>query len=303
MIDGQQTILLEQFFDMMLAERGAGKATISAYKTDLHDLAFFLKQYHQKSLINAHYHDLQDYLANIVKRNMTVTTQARRLSSLKQFYRFLFLEKLRDDNPSKLLSHPKTTRNIPKSLSIDDVNQLLETSANMTGIDGIRLHCLLCLLYATGMRVSELVSLPYHIVNAEDYFIIKGKGGKERIIPLSPIAQAAIKKYHDNFLKKTYHGQDKPKYFFPSDSAQGYLTRQRVGQLLKSLAIQANIDARKLSPHILRHAFASHLLHNGANLRILQTLLGHSDISTTQIYTHVRQEKLNQIVKNTHPLA
>lgn len=300
--DPQQASLLEVFFEVMQSERGLSLATIESYKNDLADLALFLNK-KNTSLLKASNQDLSDYLADIAKKKHAKSTQSRRLSSLRQLYKYLLLEKKRDDNPALLLEHPKKSRALPKSLSFDEINLLLETSAEMTGDDGIRLHCLLCLLYATGLRVSELVSLPFQITNADDYFIIKGKGNKERVIPLSPIALNALGIYKQQILAQPQHQKRPPQYLFPSRAAQGYLTRQRVGQLLKLLAVQANIDVHKLSPHILRHAFASHLLHNGANLRVLQILLGHSDISTTQIYTHVAQDKLEKIVKNAHPLA
>ena len=292
----------EVFIEMLSAERGASSNTIDAYRRDLEDFAHFLNP-KGGTVDTASSADIKTYLSNLSARKIGAATAARRLSALRQFYGFLYSEGLRGDNPSTVLESPRTARPLPKILSIEDVNQLLDTAKADDSPDGIRLLCLLEILYATGLRVSELVKLPFAAVaRDQEYMIILGKGNKERLVPLSGPARDCLQDYKNIrpiFLKKTPSSP----YLFPSNSKEGHLTRQRMGQLLKELALASGLDPKRVSPHVLRHAFASHLLNNGADLRVVQQLLGHVDISTTQIYTHVLDERLKQLVASAHPLA
>ncbi len=293
---------LERFLEMMAAERGAAKATLSAYETDLRDFLTFLKE---KDLSTVLSKDIQDYLFSL--KNLSSPTIARRLSSLRQFYKFLMSEGDIKENPTTLIEGPRYRRKLPVALSEDDVERLLKGAKEWRGVEGIRLSALLEIMYASGFRVSELVSLPFvsavEVLKSEKPFlIVRGKGGKDRIAPLTPAAMSALKDYvrvRDSFLpKKT----DSP-WLFPSSSLEGHLTRQRFGQLLKELAVKVGLEPNHLSPHTLRHAFATHLLRHGADLMVVKKLLGHSDISTTQIYTHVVQDELTELVETFHPLA
>lgn len=292
----------ELFLEMLSAERGASLNTIVAYRRDMEDFAYFLKSKNQNADdTNSNY--IKKYLSNLAERNIGAATAARRLSTLRQFYGFLYSEGLRGDNPATSVESPRTSRPLPKILSIEDVDQLLKTAMLDNSPDGIRLLCLLEILYATGLRVSELVQLPLEAVaRDQEFMIVMGKGSKERLVPLSEPARDIIQEYKDirpHFLSKS----PQSKFLFPSNSKEGHITRQRMGQLLKELALASNLDPKKVSPHVLRHAFASHLLNNGADLRVVQQLLGHADISTTQIYTHVLDERLKQLVASAHPLA
>jgi len=235
---------------------------------------------------------------------MKSATQARRLSSLRQFFAFLYREGIRRDNPTSTIDAPRPERPLPKTLSTDDVNCLVEAARAGSGNDALRLVCILELLYATGLRVSELVTLPASSAsNRKDVLLVRGKGHKERLVLLNRKAIEATRAYlkiRDQFIAA---GANESKYLFPSRSKEGHLTRRRCHQMLKELAPKAGIDPAKLSPHVLRHAFATHLVEGGADLRTVQSLLGHADISTTQIYTHVGSERLRQIVESAHPLA
>ena len=294
---------VESFLEMMAAERGAARQTLEAYHRDLIDLSGFLAG-RQERLETAGSDSLKAYFQSLDRRDAKASTAARRLSCLRQFYRFLYLEGHREDDPTAKLESPRQGRPLPKVLSEAEVDSLLAASHEDGTPEGIRLTCLLELLYATGLRVSELVSLPDRAIRGhQEFMIIKGKGGKERLVPLPRPAREAIAAYQavrGEFLTK---GQKSSPFLFCSTGKSGYLTRQRTGQLLKQLAIRAEIDPDKVSPHVLRHAFASHLLGRGANLRVVQKLLGHSDISTTQIYTHVMTEHLRDLVENAHPLS
>ena len=294
---------LDSFLEMMAAERGLAQLTLEAYRQDLLDLRGFLTT-RSVGLNEASFEDLKSYLEDLHSHKAKGSTSARRLSCFRQYYRFLFAENLREDDPTSRLESPRQRRPLPKYLSEEQVEQLLDASSRDGTPEGIRLHCLLELLYATGLRVSELVSLPDMAVRADQQFIIvRGKGGKERLVPLPDPAKSAIQAYRDvrsEFLPK---GSRQSPHLFPSSSKEGYLTRQRLGQLLKQLAIHAGLDPKLVSPHVLRHAFASHLLNRGANLRVVQKLLGHSDISTTQIYTHIMTDHLRNLVEHAHPLA
>jgi len=303
---------MESFLEMMSAERGAANNTLISYERDLEDAYSFLKQRGVKPT-DAASDDLRAYLSHLAQQGFKASSQARRLSALRQFYKFLYAEGLRTDDPTGVLDAPKKGRSLPKVLSIDDVSKLIgqaEAEAEKSGGDTVarlRMHALIELLYATGMRVSELVSLPASVLAQNGRFlVVRGKGNKERMVPLSHSAIRAMQAYgtamaSDNAAQKTPPPESP--WLFPSSGKAGYLPRQVFARDLKDLAARAGIRVAAISPHVLRHAFASHLLANGADLRAVQELLGHSDISTTQIYTHVLEERLHQLVQNHHPLA
>ena len=302
--------LVELFLDMQAAERGAGKNTLDAYRNDLADLAAHLRAA-GRGVANATTDDLRGFLASLSARGFTASTLARRLSALRQLYRFLYAEGKRADDPAAVLEGPKRARTLPKILSIAEVDTLLaqarERAENTEQppaqrLRAARLLCLLEVVYATGLRVSELVALPATAARRDQkMLVVKGKGGKERLVPLNQAAKRAMAEY----LKlRAAAGKDaQSKWLFPSFGEQGHLSRQHFARDLKALGSAAGIAPARLSPHVLRHAFASHLLHNGADLRVVQTLLGHADISTTQIYTHVLEERLKALVRDLHPLA
>ncbi|THV11673.1 site-specific tyrosine recombinase XerD [Rhizobium rhizophilum] len=298
---------VEAFLEMLSAERGAAENTLLSYQRDLDDLSDFLSG-RKVSLGLATREDLSAYLSDLSKRGFMPTSQARRLSAMRQFYKFLYAEGLRGDDPTAILDAPKKSRTLPKVLTVEDVTGLLslaEAEANLEGPDQatrIRRLALLELLYATGMRVSELVSLPVKVLSQEGRFLlVRGKGNKERLVPLSRTAIEALVRY--GAVRNADPIQAQSPFLFPSASKEGYLPRQVFARELKDLAIRAGLSADAVSPHVLRHAFASHLLGNGADLRAVQELLGHSDISTTQIYTHVLDERLQHLVHTHHPLA
>lgn len=293
---------LDPFLEMLAAERGAAANTLAAYRRDLLDLNAFLAA-RGADAHGATGEDLAAYLSDLAGRGMAATTQARRLSALRQFFGFLHGEGLRADDPTGGLDAPRRARPLPKVLSVAEVDRLIETAHRKREPDGLRLACLIELLYATGLRVGELIALPLAAsARGGPALTVRGKGGRERLVPLSDPAGAAIAAYlavRRAFLK----GRADAAYLFPSDSRAGHLTRQRVGQLLKALALEAGLDPAAVSPHVLRHAFASHLVANGADLRAVQTMLGHADIATTQVYTHVLNERLRALVNAAHPLA
>jgi integrase/recombinase XerD len=293
---------VESFLEMMSAERGAAVNTLQSYERDLEDARSFLRT-HGTGLTDASADDLRSYLSHLAGQGFKSSSQARRLSALRQFYKFLYAEGLRTDDPTGILDAPKKARTLPKTLSIEHVTRLIgqaEAEAKSGKGDAMRMHALIELLYATGMRVSELVSLPASVLAQNGRFlIIRGKGNKERLVPLSQAAIRAMRAYGEQLQED---GADSP-WLFPSNGKAGHLPRQVFARDLKSLAARAGIRVAAISPHVLRHAFASHLLANGADLRAVQELLGHSDISTTQIYTHVLEERLHDLVQNHHPLA
>ena len=299
---------VESFLEMLAAERGAAANTREAYARDLKDFAGFLAR-RGRAVHQAGVTDLRAYLGQMVDAGLAPRSAARRLSTLRQFHRFLFGEGLRADDPTAGLDSPRQGRSLPKVLSEAEVEDLLAAARARPGAEGARLVAMLEVLYATGLRVSELVQLPAAAAARDPrVLIVKGKGGKERMVPLSEPARDALKahlKAHRKAHSKA--AIDKPgrdaKWLFPSRGAAGHLTRQRVGQLLKELAVAAGIDPAKISPHVLRHAFASHLLDHGADLRSVQKMLGHADISTTQIYTHVLDARLKALVWDHHPLS
>jgi integrase/recombinase XerD len=297
-----QPAAIGTFLEMLMVERGAAPNTVDAYRRDLQDLDTFLSDRH-KAIAAATEDDLRDYLGHLRSAGLSARTAARRLSALRQFYRFLFAEGLRGDDPTAALDAPRQSRPLPKLLSEDEVDRLLAAARRRDGADGLRLVALLEVLYATGLRVSELVGLPYAAaVRDPRFLVVRGKGGKERVVPLSEPAREALDAYlavRDGFLPKGRPASS----LFPSRAAEGNLTRHRFAQLLKETAAAAGLDPAKVSPHVLRHAFATHLLNRGADLRSVQQMLGHADISTTQIYTHVLDERLKTLVQEKHPLA
>jgi len=291
---------LDQFLEMLAAERGAARLTIAAYRADLLEAARLVAPL---ALDMADSDDLRAYLAHLARAGLAPRSAARKLSALRQFYRFLVLERVRADDPTAVLDAPRLGRPLPKVLSQDDATALLAAARRRTDAEGARLICLLELLYGSGLRVSELVTLPLAAVRGEQRFlIVRGKGDKERLVPLSQPARTALDAYlalRAAFLKP----QAASRFLFPSRGGTGHLTRERCAQVLKQLALEAGLDPKRLSPHVLRHAFASHLLERGADLRSVQEMLGHADIATTQIYTHVMGDRLQRLVATHHPLA
>ena len=294
---------IEAFLDMMSAERGASRNTLEAYARDLS--AF---EESTGKLRDATRDDIRRYLTRLSQSGSAATSQARRLSSLRQYFGFLYAEGQRKDDPTLAVEAPRRVRPLPKVLSQKDVERLITSAREKAGknAEGKRLLCLVEIFYAAGLRVSELATLPLAAVKRRDSFLfVRGKGGKERVAPLNAEARAAIQSYLDvraEFLPRSRNVVAE-RFLFPSRGADGHLTRRRCHQMLKELAVEAGLDPEKLSPHVLRHAFATHLVEGGADLRSVQTMLGHSDIATTQIYTHVASERLKRVVNAAHPLA
>jgi len=307
--------LITLFLDMLAAEQGAGDNTLQAYRRDLTDFSEYLA-HARLTFVAADTQKLRDYLADLDTRGFKSSSVARRLSAMRHLYRFLLNERIRADDPAAILSGPKRGRGLPKVLSISDVDRMLTKArelaqaadaASLQRLRGLRLYCLLEVLYATGLRVSELVSLPLSASRRDARMIVvRGKGDKERLVPLNDASRQAMADYLAAMAALTSSKKKSiasSKWLFPSFGESGHLTRQHFARDLKELASAAGLSPRLVSPHVLRHAFASHLLHNGADLRIVQTLLGHTDISTTQIYTHVVEERLKSLVRDLHPLA
>jgi integrase/recombinase XerD len=305
---------IEAFLEMLAVERGAAANTLEAYRRDLDDFAAFLggkgSAAHEASTV-----EVRAYLARLSTAGMAPRTSARRLSALRQFFRFLLAEDMRADDPTAAIESPRQGRSLPKILSESEVESLLAASrargARKGEVESLRLAALVELLYATGMRISELISLPAAAVARDPrVLVVRGKGGKERMVPLNEPARDAVGRYLAALRgaeAKSARARRSPRrpaqWLFPSGAVSGHLTRQRVAQLLKELALEAGLAPSKVSPHVLRHAFASHLLNRGADLRAVQKMLGHADISTTQIYTHVLSERLKSLVHQHHPLA
>jgi integrase/recombinase XerD len=295
--------LIGAFLEMMSAERGAAKNTIDAYRRDLSDYAGYVSG-RQASLLTVERDTVNAYLDRLKQDGLSASSSARRLSAIRQFHKFLCADGMRGDDPTRIVASPKSRRALPKVLSIAEVDKLLSTAeakalaeqSTKKQASALRLYVLLELLYATGLRVSELVSLRRAAVMRDtSYITVTGKGNKERVVPLNDRARDAVKAYVETL--------DKGLFLFPAEGAEGYLSRQVFARDLKQLAIEAGISPSRVAPHVLRHAFASHLLAGGADLRVVQMLLGHADISTTQIYTHVLDEKLRTLVETHHPLA
>jgi integrase/recombinase XerD len=299
--DGNAAALIEAFLEMMSAERGAGANTLAAYRRDLVDFAAHARS----GLAAAGRDEIKAYLARLSSSGMAASSQARRLSALRQFYGFLFQEERRADNPTEAVDAPKPSRPLPKILSAADMEKMIQTAAADDSAEGKRLTAIVEMLYAGGLRVSELAGMPLAgIKGKEGFILVKGKGGKERLAPLNAGARAAIQSYLDvraDFLPQKSAGAER--YLFCSRGRDGFLTRQRLHQLLKGLALKAGLDPGKVSPHVLRHAFATHLVEGGADLRSVQTLLGHADIATTEIYTHVAKDRLKKVLEKSHPLG
>src|SRR6266436_880006 len=306
--------LITLFLDMLAAEQGAGDNTLGAYRRDLTDFSEFLAPT-GRGFAGVETQALRDYLADLDGRGFKSSSVARRLSAMRHLFRFLLNERIRSDDPAPILSGPKRGRGLPKVLSISDVDRMLTRAKELTETDAspaqrlraLRLYCLLEVLYATGLRVSELVALPLSASRRDARMIVvRGKGNKERLVPLNEASRQAMADYLaaiEALKPEKKKNAANSKWLFPSFGKSGHLTRQHFARDLKELAASAGLAARMVSPHVLRHAFASHLLHNGADLRIVQTLLGHTDISTTQIYTHVVEERLKSLVRDLHPLA
>lgn len=300
---------IELFLDMMAAERGAAANTLDAYRRDLSDVEARLAA-QGVALRDAATGDLEAVLSGLRADGLSAATAARRLSAMKRFYRFLLSEGRRADDPCARLRGPKQGRKLPKVLSEADVEALFAAAETREGPDGARTRALMEVLYAGGLRVSELVSLPLAaFARAERCIFVTGKGGKERLVPLTDAAMDAIETYRGqrerHLPRKGAPSYTKAtRFLFPSRTAAGgHLTRERFGQILRDLTMAAGLDPARVSPHVLRHAFATHLLSNGADLRSVQLLLGHADVSTTQIYTHVLEERLKTLVETAHPLA
>jgi integrase/recombinase XerD len=301
---------LEIFLEMLTAERGAAPNTVEAYRRDLSEF-FTIMTSRGRAASNVATEDIRHYITRLSEAGYAPSTAARRLSAVRQYFGFLFAEGIRQDDPTTLVDSPRLGRPLPKILSEEEVETLIAGAQETSGPEGFRLTALLELLYATGLRVSELVELPAAAAARDPrVLIVRGKGGKERMIPLSEPARDALKQYRAAAGAKpgpaaraeAWRARAR-KWLFPSRGTAGHLTRQRVAQLLKELAAEAGIDPAKVSPHVLRHAFASHLLDHGADLRSVQKMLGHADISTTQIYTHVLDARLKALVRDHHPLA
>lgn len=294
---------IEAFLEMMAGERASARNTLTAYGKDLADAQAFLKG-RGVDLSNARPEQIEAYFAALSDRGMSPATAARRRSAVRQFYRFVLGEGWRIDDPSRRVDAPKKGRPLPKVLSRAEVDAIIAAAGERDGAQGLRLACMVELAYASGLRISELTALPLSVLARDPaYLIVKGKGGKERLAPLNDAARAAVKAYLEvrkGFLPK---GDAANPWLFPSRSKAGRLTPRRFAQLLDEAAADAGIDPARVSPHVLRHAFATHLLEGGADLRVVQKLLGHADIATTQIYTHVAGERLREVVASKHPLA
>ena len=297
----------EAFLEMMSVERAAAKNTLTAYARDLTDAAGFLTG-RGRDLSDASAEDVEAYFAALGARGLSPATAARRRAAVRQFYRFVLGETWRADDPSRRVEAPRRGRSLPKVLSRAEVDRLIAAAAAKDGAQGLRLACMVELAYASGLRISELTSLTLAALARDPaYLIVRGKGGKERLAPLNAAARTAVKAYLEvrpSFLPK---GDAKSAganpWLFASRGREGRLTPRRFAQLLDEAAVLAGIDPARVSPHVLRHAFATHLLEGGADLRVVQTLLGHADIGTTQIYTHVAGDRLAEVVASKHPLA
>lgn len=296
LFSGNDTRLIESFLEMMTAERGSARNTIESYERDLQEAAAFLAK-RKSGFLAADKELLESYVTRLGKEGLSPRTVARRISSLRQFFHFLYSDGIRKDDPATVLDAPKQPRSLPSTLNNEDINALI--SAAVT-VNDIRLVAMLELLYASGMRVSELVTLPLAAVQKTgadvNFIIVRGKGSKERLVPLHGRAISALNEYINT-------RNDSSLWLFPSHGKEGHITRQRFGQMLKEIAVSAGLNPEIISPHTLRHSFASQLLAGGADLRVIQELLGHADISTTQIYTHIEHDKLTKLVTEHHPLA
>ena len=302
-VHGRGPSWAEAFLEMMSVERAAAKNTLTAYGRDLADAAGFLAG-RGRDLADAEAPDVEAYFVALSERGLSPATASRRRAAVRQFYRFVLGEGWRDDDPSRRVEAPKKGRSLPKVLSRAEVDGLIAAASARDGAQGLRLACMVELAYASGLRISELTGLTLSALSRDPaYLIVKGKGGKERLAPLNDAARTAVKAYLDVrpvFLPKGDKGNP---WLFASRGKAGRLTPRRFAQLLDEAAADAGVDPARVSPHVLRHAFATHLLEGGADLRVAQTLLGHADIGTTQIYTHVAGDRLAAVVATKHPLA
>lgn len=300
--------LIEIFLEMMAVERAAAANTLKNYGRDLARFAAFARA-RGETLETAGADDIAAWLAALEAEGLAASTAALKVSALRQFYQFLYAEGSRGDNPTAAVDRPKTRRPLPKILTAEEVDALFRAAGALDGAAGLRMTAMLEILYAAGLRVSELVSLPVAAARkGERTLVIRGKGGKERLAPLTPRAVAAAEAYLEvrtAFLpkKKKKKAAAASPWLFPSRGKSGHITAARFAQMLKDLAVAAGVAPSKVSPHVLRHAFATHLLEGGADLRSVQQMLGHADITTTQIYTHVAQDRLRELVFSKHPLA
>lgn len=306
--------LASLFLDMVAAERGGAVNTLEAYWRDLEDLTGYLAT-RNRTVSSATTADLRSYLAALADRGFAASSVARRLSAIRQLYRFLLAEGHRKEDPAAIIEGPRRERPLPKVLSVAEVDRLIATArqavdarraTGLARLRALRLVCLLELLYASGLRISELIALPASAARRDDHMlIVRGKGGKERLVPLNDAAKLAVRDYTAALAQwsRDRNRTSQSKWLFPSFGENGHLTRQHAAHELKELAVAAGLRPEQVSPHVLRHAFATHLLHNGADLRVVQTLLGHADISTTQIYAHVPDERLRSLVRDLHPLG
>jgi integrase/recombinase XerD len=300
-------VLIEAFLEMLSAERGARANTLLAYERDLHDAAEHLGP---RSLKGASAEDIERYCANLAPRGLSPATAARRMSSLRQFYRFLMLDNVRADDPTTRLEAPRRGRRLPKTLSLEEIEALIHAAQQQDDPAlAARDRAIVEILYASGLRVSELVEMPARAAPRPgvSYVTVVGKGGKERVAPLHDRALSALSdylRYRDALLPAQEPARSRAaRWLFPSSGKEGRITRQRINQILEACALRAGLDPARVTPHVLRHAFATHLVENGADLRTVQTLLGHADIATTQIYTHVAEGRLKELVHTRHPLA
>ncbi len=311
-VTARERQLASLFLDMVAAERGGAANTLKAYSRDLDDLTGYLAT-RNRTISSATTADLRGYLAALADRGFAASSVARRLSAIRQLYRFLFAEGHRSDDQAAIIEGPKRGRPLPKVLSVAEVDRLIaaarqavdaQRTTGLARLRALRLMCLLELLYASGLRISELIALPASAARRDDdMLIVRGKGGKERLVPLNGAAKSAMRDYRAALIQWSPDRASQSKWLFASFGEDGHLTRQHAARELKELAVAAGLRPEQVSPHVLRHAFASHLLHNGADLRVVQTLLGHADISTTQIYAHVLDERLKSLVRDLHPLG
>ena len=295
--------LIAAFTETITAERGAAANTIAAYTRDLEDFGSFLDSV-RRTFESAEIKDLRAYMVLTAQKGLAEKTQARRLSALREFFKYLYTEKIRKDNPSEALDAPRLKRALPKYLSEEEINRMFDAIANMAQKSkAVRMRALLEILYASGLRVSELVTLPANVANIkENFLIVRGKGSKDRMVPLTDAAKKALRDWIPERERTLPKGRES-RWLFPSNGKTGHLTRESFFLELKELAVLADIPAERVSPHVIRHSFASHLVAHDADLRTVQQMLGHSDIATTQIYTHILDNRLKSSVEKSHPMA
>ena len=299
---------IDQFLEMLLAERGLSKNSASAYKKDLYDFTIYIKDHNITDPTLISVDNIREFVHFLTKNNVSSRSIARKLSAIRGFYSFLVRESIIEENPAQLIDLPKYAAPLPMMLSVEEIKLIISTCTE-NNPENIRLKCMIHILYASGLRVSELVSLKITNLSLnqvtgelKNYIAVIGKGNKERMVIMNDIAMKAVKdylEYREFFIPVGKNSL----YLFPSLAKQGYMTRQNFALLLKNAAINCGIDPARVSPHVLRHSFASHLLAGGADLRVIQELLGHADISTTQIYTHVQVDKLKDVMHKCHPLS